>query len=168
MVSRDIIVIGASAGGVRTIQRVLSELASDFRGVVFIALHRSPHEHGRDLLADILALKCSLRPRPAVDGQRFAHGEIYVAPRDTHLLVQRSLIRLERSPKESRARPSVDALFRSAALAYGRRVVGVVLSGLLDDGSVGLWQYGNTAALQSRRRSREAAKVANFLFGQIH
>jgi chemotaxis response regulator CheB len=151
MAARDIVVIGASAGGVTTIRRLLSNLPSDFKAVAFVALHRSQQEPQRDYLADILAFKSPLRPRPAVDGQRFTLGEIYVAPADTHLLVQRGVIRLERSPKESRARPSVDALFRSAAAAYGRRVVGVVLSGLLGDGSVGLWQirkHGGIAIAQ--------------------
>jgi chemotaxis response regulator CheB len=140
MAARDIIVIGGSAGGVTTIRQLVSILPSDFKAVVFVALHRPPCAHGRDYLADVLAFKSPLRPRAADDGQRFTHGEIYVAPADMHMIVQRGVIRLERSPKESRSRPSVDALFRSAAEAYGRRVVGVVLSGLLGDGSVGLWQ----------------------------
>src|SRR5215470_9643477 len=149
MATRDIIVIGASAGGVPTIRRLLSGLPSDFKAVVFVTLHRSPHEQVHDFLA--LALKSPLRSRPAVDGQRFMHGEIYVAPADTHMLVERGVIRLERGPKENRARPSIDALFRSAATAYGRRVVGVVLSGLLGDGSAGLWQirkHGGIAIAQ--------------------
>jgi two-component system chemotaxis response regulator CheB len=105
----------------------------------------------------VLASKSPLRPRPAADGQRFTHGEIFVAPPDRHMLVERGVIRLERSPIESRARPSVDALFRSAALAYGRRVVGVVLSGLLSDGSVGLWQirrHGGIAIAQDPGEAR--------------
>src|SRR5262245_11199780 len=134
MAARDIVVIGASAGGPMTIRELLSSLPSDFKAVVLVALHRPPLTQERDCMADVLAFKSSLQPRAAVDGQRFAHGEIYVAPPDTHLIVERGLLRLERSPKESLSRPSVDALFRSAALAYGRRVVGVVMSGLLGDG----------------------------------
>jgi chemotaxis response regulator CheB len=156
MAARDIVVIGGSAGGVTTIRRLLSGLPSDFEAVVFVALHRSPQEQGRDVLADIVAFKTPLRPRPAVDGQRFTHGEIYVAPPDMHLLVQRGVIRLERSPKENRSRPSVDALFRSAAIAYGRRVVGVVLSGLLADGSVGLWQIGKHGGIAIAQDPAEA------------
>jgi two-component system chemotaxis response regulator CheB len=151
MVARDIVVIGASAGGLLAIRRLLLELPSDFRAVVFAAVHRPPYEKRSDLLTELVAFNSLLQPRRAVDGQGFAHGEIYVAPANTHLLVERGVIRLERSPVESRARPSIDALFRSAAVAYGRRVVGVVMSGVLNDGTVGLWQirkHGGIAIAQ--------------------
>jgi chemotaxis response regulator CheB len=85
------------------------------------------------------------------DGLRFQRGRVYVAPPDQHMIVERGDIRLEHSPKESAARPSVDALFRSAAYAYGRRVVGVLLTGMRTDGAVGLWQirkYGGTTIVQ--------------------
>jgi two-component system chemotaxis response regulator CheB len=142
MSARDIVVIGASAGGVTVIHRLLSNLPSDFAAAVFVVLHRPSQEEdtSSDRLLKLPAFKSSLRARPALDGQRFAHGELYVAPPNMHLLVERGRIRLERSPVERRARPSVDVLFRSAAVAYGRRVAGVVLSGMLSDGSVGLWQ----------------------------
>jgi two-component system chemotaxis response regulator CheB len=101
MAARDVVVIGASAGGVTVIQRLLSSLPSDFRGVVFVAIHRPPQLDTPDFLPRVLAYKSSLRPRPAVDGQRFTHGEIYVAPPNSHLLVERGVIRLERSPGAS-------------------------------------------------------------------
>jgi chemotaxis response regulator CheB len=150
MPSRDIVVIGASAGGVAATGALLRSLPQAFDGVVFVALHRHP-EQAWDRLGDLLAYDSPLTARAAIDGQRFTHGELYVAPSNVHLLVERGVIRLESSPKESRARPSVDALFRSAAMAYGRRVIGIVLSGMLSDGTVGLWQvrkYGGIAIAQ--------------------
>jgi two-component system chemotaxis response regulator CheB len=139
MAAHDIIVIGASAGGVTSIQRLLSLLPSDLPAAIFDVLHRLAVRRTDDL-ADVLAVRASLPARAAVDGERFHHGKVYVAPRDAHLLVERGVIRLERSPKESYSRPSVDVLFRSAALSYGRRVVGVLLTGILSEGTVGLWQ----------------------------
>jgi chemotaxis response regulator CheB len=160
MAGRDIVVIGASAGGVTALRRLLPSLPPDFRATVFVALHRWPHENLPDSLPDLLALNSPLTPRAAVNGKKFAHGEIYVAPADTHLLVDRGVIRVECSPRESHTRPSVDALFRSAAMAYGRRVVGVVLTGMLDDGTVGLWQirkYGGIAIVQDPAEAEQDA-----------
>src|SRR5262245_66203040 len=78
MAARDIVVIGASAGGPMTIRELLSSLPSDFKAVVLVALHRPPFTQERDYLAEVLSFKSSLQPRAAVDGQRFTHGEIYV------------------------------------------------------------------------------------------
>ena len=94
----------------------------------------------------------------ATDGEVFRRGQVYVGPPNTHVLVERGRIRLEQSPKESWHRPSIDVLFRSAALAYGRRVVGVVLSGLLYDGTAGLWQvkkHGGVTIVQDPDEARE-------------
>lgn len=159
MAGRDIVVIGASAGGVTALCRVLPSVPPDFRATVFVALHRWPHENPPDSLPDLLARNSPLTPRAAVNGKTFAHGELYVAPADTHLLVDRGVIRLECSPRESHAPPSVDALFRSAATAYGRRVVGVVLTGILNDGTAGLWhirKHGGIAIVQDPAEAEDA------------
>lgn len=157
MFRRDIVVLGASAGGVATIRRLMSSLPADLDATVFVAMHRPPHPGQPDRLGEVLAFESPLRLRPAIDGHRFARGEIYVAPPDMHLIVERGVIRLERSPKESAARPSVDALFRSAALAYGRRVVGIVLTGMLSDGTVGLWQIRKRGGIAIAQDPSEAA-----------
>jgi chemotaxis response regulator CheB len=157
MAAHDIVVIGASAGGVDATRSVLSQLPADFPAAVFIALHRPPVVKDRGLLDRVLTRDSALVPRIAMDGQRFHHGEVYVAPPDVHLLVERGAIRLERGPKEIMARPSVDVLFRSAALAYGRRVAGVVLTGTLTDGTLGLWQIRKHGGIAIVQDPREAA-----------
>lgn len=142
---RDIVVIGASAGGIVALKRLVQMLPSDLNASIFIVLHRSDllaqtERDGRDTLAEVLSKGVSLPVTSPDDGERFKRGHVYVAPSACHLLIEGGLVRLERSPRESSFRPSADALFRSAALEYGRRVIGVVLSGLLTDGTAGLWQ----------------------------
>jgi chemotaxis response regulator CheB len=123
---------------------------------VFVAVHRLPSTKATDSLARVLTGGAALTPHPALDGERFRRGAIYVAPADMHLLVERGVMRLERSPRESQSRPSVDALFRSAAEAYGRRVVGVLLTGVLSDGSVGLWQIRKRGGITIAQDPAEA------------
>lgn len=132
----DIIVVGASAGGVEALSNLVRGLPADFPAAVFAVLHipsQSP-----SLLPSILDRVSSLAVAHAIDGERIRHGRIYVAPPDYHLLVERDFVRVIRGPKENRYRPAVDPLFRSAALAYGPRVVGVILTGALDDGTAGM------------------------------
>jgi chemotaxis response regulator CheB len=141
---RDIVVIGSSAGGIGALKRLLQVLPSDLGASIFVVQHRPDFpetgQGGRDALAEVLSRGISLPIRSPDDGERFQRGHVYVAPPTRHLLIEGGLVRLEQSPKESRFRPSADALFRSAALEYGRRVIGVVLSGVLADGTAGLWQ----------------------------
>jgi chemotaxis response regulator CheB len=92
------------------------------------------------LLTRVLSDKARLPVRTAIDSRRFESGNIYICPGDYNLSLENGLMRVEHSPKESIHRPSINALFRSAALAYGRRVVGVVLTGMLNDGIAGLWE----------------------------
>ena len=103
------------------------------------------------MLADILDRAGMLPAMSAKDGERIRPGTIYVAPPDCHLLIEPNLVRVTRGPKENRFRPAVDPLFRSAAQTYGPRVVGVILTGYLDDGTAGLWtvkQLGGTTIVQ--------------------
>ena len=103
------------------------------------------------MLPEILRNKGKLSTSHPQDGDRIQHGHVYVAPPDQHLLIKDSHIELSPGPKENRARPAINPLFRSAALACGRRVIGVVLSGALDDGTAGLWdikQRGGTTIVQ--------------------
>jgi two-component system chemotaxis response regulator CheB len=136
MPGHDIVVIGASAGGVEALRELTRGLPPDLPAAVFIVLHVPPS--GASLLPKILNNSGPLGARHAINGEAIEHGRIYVAPPDYHLLIERERVRLVRGPRENRARPAADPLFRSAAYAYGTRVVGVVLTGALDDGTAGL------------------------------
>ena len=111
-------------------------LPSNLPAAVFIVLHLPPASPS--LLPRILNKSGPLRAHHAINGETIERGRIYIAPPDHHLLIERERVRVVRGPKENRARPAADPLFRSAAQSYGTRVVGVVLSGALDDGTAGL------------------------------
>jgi two-component system chemotaxis response regulator CheB len=138
MIRRDIIVIGGSAGAIEALKEILSALPERFAAALFITVHIAPQAHS--VLPDILARACGRRltASHSVDGVAVRHGHIYVAPPDHHLVLRDGTVRLSRGPKENGARPAVDPMFRSAARWYGPRVIGVVLSGNLDDGTAGL------------------------------
>lgn len=149
MPGQDIIVIGASMGGLEALQALLPGLAPDTSAALCVVWHMSPESLG--LLPDLLRPVSPLPIANAQDGESMQPGRIYVAPPDHHLLIEPGYLRLTRGPKENRFRPAVDPLFRSAATAYGPRVVGVVLSGALDDGTAGLWAIkdrGGVAVVQ--------------------
>jgi two-component system chemotaxis response regulator CheB len=147
--TRDIVVVGASVGGIDALRTIVGGLPPDFPAAVFVVLHTAPEAPG--VLADILDRAGALPAAYAEDGERIQPGRIYVAPADRHLVVEPNRVRLTRGPKENRFRPAVDPLFRSAAQVYGPRTVGVVLTGYLDDGTAGLWavkRLGGTAVVQ--------------------
>ena len=142
MTGHSIVVVGASAGGLEALQALVAGLPSDFPAAVFVVWHISAESPG--LLPQILAHHGKLPVRHAEDGAPIKLGTIYVAPPDRHLVLKDDRMRLTRGPKENGFRPAIDPLFRSAALAYGSQVIGVILSGALDDGTAGL------AAIKSR------------------
>lgn len=145
----DIIVIGTSAGGVETLRTLVQMLPADLPAALFVVMH-IPAE-AASMLPAILSRAGPLPARHPVDRAPFAPGQIYVAPPDHHLLVERGFVRVVRGPKENRCRPAIDPLFRTAARTYGPRVIGVVLTGVLDDGTAGLRavkQRGGLAVVQ--------------------
>lgn len=137
MLNHNIIAVGASAGGMEVLKSILAQLPCDFPGTVFIVWHVSPTYPS--VLPQILQRVCSLPVAHAIDEEVIEPGRVYIAPPDHHLIVEQGQVRLTRGPKENRFRPSVDVLFRSAALAYGSQVIGVVLTGSLDDGAAGMY-----------------------------
>jgi two-component system, chemotaxis family, protein-glutamate methylesterase/glutaminase len=145
----NIFVIGASAGGVEALTKVIRTLPADFAGSLFLVLHLPPESPS--ILPQTLrraGLLPAVHPR---DGDRIEPGHIYAAPPDNHLLLEQGYMRVVRGPKENRHRPAIDPLFRSAARAYGTRVVGTLLTGALDDGTAGLMtikQCGGLAIVQ--------------------
>jgi two-component system chemotaxis response regulator CheB len=149
MASRNIIVIGASAGGFDALKSLVGKLPSDLQASIFIVWHMSPDVHG--VLPQVLNRAETIHAAHARDGESIEPNRIYVAPPDHHLLVEQGRVRVTRGPKENRFRPAVDPLFRSAAYAYGAQVIGVILSGALDDGTAGLWaikKRGGLAVVQ--------------------
>ena len=149
MANKDIVVIGASAGGMEALQKLVSRLPAGLPASLFVVWHLSPGV--KSILPSILTKAGALPAVHPQDGDRIEPGRIYVAPNDHHMLLENGYIRVARGPKENRFRPAVDPLFRSAAYVYGPRVIGVVLTGALDDGTAGLWTIklrGGTAVVQ--------------------
>jgi two-component system chemotaxis response regulator CheB len=133
---RNIIVVGASAGGVEALTRLVGGLSRDLPAAVFVVLHLP--SQATSALPGILERSGPLPAAHPRDGEAIQSRRIYVAPPDHHLLLKRGYLRLARGPKENGHRPAIDPLFRTAAQFYGPRVMGVVLSGMLDDGAAGL------------------------------
>jgi two-component system, chemotaxis family, protein-glutamate methylesterase/glutaminase len=136
MANRDVVAIGASAGGIEALQQILSALPEKLDAALLIVLHTS---NGAGGLLPLIMQRCS---RMVVvdphDGDPIEKGKVYIAPPDHHMVVEGNILRILRGPRENLHRPAIDPLFRSAAASYDGRVIGVVLTGLLDDGTAGL------------------------------
>lgn len=133
--SRDIVVIGASAGGVETLQRVVTALPPGLPFAFLVVLHIAPQSSH---MPEILSRAGSYEASHPEDGDAIAYGRIVVAPPNLHLIVEEGVIGLRSGARHGGARPAVDPLFESAAAEFGPRVVGIVLSGGLHDGAAGL------------------------------
>lgn len=155
MPRHDIFVIGASSGGVEALTRLAAALPPNFPAAVFVVMHTLPRT--RSHLPEIVTRAGGPPAHHPVDGEQIEHGKIYVAPPDYHLVVEREHIHLSLGPKEQHHRPSINVTFRSAAFAYGERVVGVVLTGELDDGTAGLWEIKRRGGVAVVQNPEEAA-----------
>jgi two-component system chemotaxis response regulator CheB len=158
----DIVVMGASAGGIAPIERVLSVLPNDLPAAVFVVIHTAAE--GPRLLSDVLSRMSSLPVAYAADGDPIRNSRVYLAPPDHHLLLDEGRVRVTRGPRENRHRPAIDPLFRSAARAYRSRVVAVLFSGLLDDGTAGVkvvGRNGGVSIVQDPEEARFAAMPRN-------
>lgn len=134
---RNIVVVGTSAGGLEALDELVSQLPKDLPASIFIVQHMAPQNSGVALLRRLdrnKAFHCKM----AEDGESFQTGRIYIAPADHHLLVKKTTLLVTKGARENRYRPAVDPLFRSAAVTHGPKVIGVVLTGMLDDGTAGL------------------------------
>ena len=150
--------VGASAGGVEALRKLAETLPRELPAAVFVVLHIPPTD--TSVLPDILDRAGRLPAKHASDREPVVAGRIYVAPPDFHMLLEAETVRVVRGPRENGHRPAVDTLFRSAAAVYGPRVMGVVLSGTLDDGSAGLRTIKARAASQScRTRKRPSTRT---------
>ncbi|OWV82204.1 glutamate methylesterase [Rhizobium sp. R634] len=133
---RDIIAIGGSAGSGAVLRTLVADLPAELPASVFVSTHIPANSPG--YLPEILAAKSKLPVTQAVDGQPIERGRIYIAAPDRHLLLMGETIKFGAGPRENMVRPSIDPMFRSAALSFGPRVVGLVLTGMLNDGAAGL------------------------------
>ena len=136
MKKRDIVVVGASAGGIEALSEIVANLPPQFPGSVFVVIH-VPAD-ATSALPRILSRRGNLPAKHPRDGDAFQKGQIYVAPPNCHMMLDARRIRLVRGPREHGVRPAVDPLFRSAGISLGPRVTAVVLSGNLDDGTSGI------------------------------
>ena len=157
MPHHDIVVIGGSLGAVEPLQEIVHKLPSDLRASVFVVIHIPADSSS--VLHKILSEAGWLEAHQPADGERIEGGKIYVAPPDRHLTIEGSRVRVLRGPRENRHRPAIDPLFRTAARYYGPRVVGVLLSGRLDDGSAGLLAVKGRGGVTIVQDPREAASA---------
>lgn len=146
---KDIVVIGTSSGGIEALRILVGQLPGDLAASIFVVMHTAADSPG--YLASILDRAGPLSATSVEELADIKPGHIYVAAPDRHLLIEDGIARATRGPKENRFRPAIDPLFRSAAQSYGARVIGIILTGALDDGTAGLAaikQLGGTAVVQ--------------------
>lgn len=162
--SRPVVVIGASAGGVVALLALAKTLPADFPAPIFIVLHLGATMPC--ILPQLLSAVSKLPARHPLDGELIEPGVLYVAPPAHQMLLQGNRVRVTQGAKENGFRPAIDALFRSAARAYGPRVIGVVLTGYLSDGALGLrWvqQHGGLTIVQDPRDAEQPAMPTHAL-----
>lgn len=155
MARRDIIAIGGSAGSIEAVKRLVGGLPPDLPAAIFVIIHLSARN--RNFVPEILQRETRMPVAAATEGAPIRNGAIYVAPPDRHLIISQQHIHLTRGPKEGLQRPSINVSFRSAAAAYGERVIGILLSGMLDDGAAGIWEIARRGGVTIVQDPAEAA-----------
>jgi two-component system chemotaxis response regulator CheB len=153
-IRRDVIVVGASAGGIRAVIEMLSRIPADLPAFMGVVIHRG--DKSRSDWSDVLGMKTKLRVVEPAQGDSLTRGTVYIAPADCHMTFEHDRIALDGDAKEHGTRPAVDPLFASAALAYGSRVVGVVLTGGGHDGMQGLLDVTTAGGLSLVQKPSEA------------
>ena len=153
---REIIALGTSAGGLEALDQLVGQLPTSLPASIFIVQHMAPHNSAEPLLRR-LGRHQAFQPKLAEDGDRFKPGRIYIAPPDSHLLLKKDRVLVTKGARENRYRPGIDPLFRSAAVAHGSRVIGVVLTGMLDDGTAGLLAIKRCGGVTVVQDPRDAA-----------
>src|SRR5947207_1433933 len=164
MAKKDIVVVGASAGGMGALEQLVAGLPRGLPASLFVVWHLAPGV--KSVLPTLLTRAGPLPACNPKDGDPIEPGRIYVGPNDHHMLLENGYVRVARGPKENRFRPAIDPLFRSAAYIYGPRAIGVVLSGALDDGTAGLWAIklrGGTAIVQDPAEAVQRSMPLNAL-----
>ncbi|HLH94889.1 MAG TPA: chemotaxis protein CheB [Xanthobacteraceae bacterium] len=155
MGNRDVLAIGASAGGIEALVGLVKNFPSDFPASIFLTIHLS--NRARSELGELLTRAGPLRAAFAQDGEVITKSRIYIAPPNKHLLLDGEWVSLGVGPRENNARPAIDPMLRSAALCCGPRSVGVVLTGMLDDGAAGLWAVGQSGGITVVQDPKDAA-----------
>jgi two-component system chemotaxis response regulator CheB len=161
---KQLIVIGASSGGIEAVRDLLSGFPVTLQAPVCVVIHVAPGSPG--ILDRIFGQRCALPVSYAEDHERLRDGHVYLPPADFHMLVEPGRLILSKGPRENRVRPAIDPLFRSAAQVYGPRAIGVILTGNLDDGASGLQtiaQLGGTAVVQDPREAQFPSMPENAL-----
>jgi two-component system chemotaxis response regulator CheB len=153
MPKRDIVVIGASTGGVEALQQLVERLPEDYPSTIFVVMHTGPGS----ILPEILTRAGKIPAVSAEHNMPYERNRIYIAPPDRHLLINDGIMQLDAGPRENGSRPSIDPLFRSAARTHRGRVAGVILTGKLDDGSAGLYAVKARGGLAIVQDPSEAA-----------
>jgi two-component system chemotaxis response regulator CheB len=134
---RNIIVIGASAGGITTVKELLSGLQDNLDAAFFVVQHVSRDSSAQNIV-EIFQKHTSLICKVASDSMLIEAGKLYLAPPDHHLILDNELLMVTNGARENNHRPSIDVLFRSAAVNFGNRVIGIILTGMMEDGTSGM------------------------------
>lgn len=153
---RDVIVIGTAAGGLEALDQLIGQLPTDLPASIVIVQHMDPGNSGEPLLRR-LGRHQGFPSKFAEDGERLKPTHIYIAPPDSHLLIKKGRMLVTKGAAENRHRPGIDPLFRSAAVSHGSRVIGVVLTGMMDDGTAGLIAVKRCGGVTVVQDPRDAA-----------